>query len=270
MNTKNLTLFVQVAKTGNITQVANRLHISQPAVSMQIKRLEEEIGVPLLALIGRNISVTDAGKTFLEYAESILSLEGQLHRAMDEFREGKQGKIVIGASAAVGTYLIPPVIRSFTQTYPDIQIELVTQREDEVERLVREGNVDIGFTFKDPEEHLSLRVTRYTDDRWIGIQPLYPPESRHVFIAADTVIPEDERLGEITRLDSMEAVKHFVAEGIGYGVVLESAAFWELEFRKLLEWTEYKPWSVTVNIITRPAERLAKSIWLFLYHVRKQ
>ena len=97
MNTKHLALFEQVVKTGNITQVAKDLHVSQPAISMQLKRLKQEIGVSLFTIVGRNISVTDAGLTFLEYAKLILSLEGQIYRTMEEFRLGNRGRIVVGA-----------------------------------------------------------------------------------------------------------------------------------------------------------------------------
>ncbi|MCQ6282000.1 LysR family transcriptional regulator [Bacillus sp. EB600] len=270
MNTKHLALFAQVVKTGNITQVAKNLHVSQPAISMQLKRLEQEVGVLLFTIVGRNISVTDAGLTFLEYAESILSLEGQIYRSMEEFRIGNRGEIVIGASPVAGTYLLPKLLLSFTKTYPDILVEIETGTDEEIERSVRVGNIDVGLTLKEPEDHLAFRVTRYSQERLIGIQPSSEFTSRMILVPGDVTVPLSVELDlDIMRLDSTEAVKQFVMEGMGYGVVLESAAKLEVTNGKLLYWREYAPYPVAANVITRPAERLSKSVWFFINHLGK-
>lgn len=270
MNTKHLALFQQVVKTGNITQVAKELHVSQPAISMQLKRLEQEVGVRLFTIVGRNISVTDAGLTFLEYAESILSIEGQIFRTMEEFRVGNRGRIVLGASPIAGTYLLPKLLLSFTKTYPDITVEIETTTDDEIERLVRMGNVDIGLTLKTPEDHLAFRVTRVSQERLIGIQPSFPFNSRTILIPSDVFVPLGPEIElDTMKLDSTEAVKQFVMEGMGYGVVLESTAKLEISHGMLQFWNKFSPCPVTANVITRPAERLSKSVWFFLNHLGK-
>lgn len=270
MNTKHLALFEQVVKTGNITQVAKNLHVSQPAISMQLKRLEQEVGVPLFTIVGRNISVTDAGLTFLEYAESILSLEGQIYRSMEEFRLGNRGRIVVGASPVAGTYLLPKLLLSFTKAYPDIIVEIETGTDAEIERSVRMGNFDVGLTLKEPDDHLAFRITGYSQERIIGIQPTLAFNSRTIIIPSDVLIPIGDELDlDILRLDSTEAVKQFVMEGIGYGVVLESAAKLEVSSGELYYWRDYMPCPVVANLITRPAERLSKSVWYFLNHIGK-
>lgn len=268
MNTKHLALFEQVVKTGNITQVAKNLHVSQPAISMQLKRLEQEVGVPLFTIVGRNISVTDAGLTFLEYAESILSLEGQIYRSMEEFRLGNRGRIVVGASPVAGTYLLPRLLLSFTKKYPDIVVEIETGTDEEIERYVRLGTIDVGMTLKTPDDHLAFRVTGYSHERLIGIQPSSTFNSRTILIPGDVAIPIQEEIDlDIMRLDSTEAVKQFVMEGIGYGVVLESAVKLEVSNGKLQYWRDYTPFPVVANVITRPAERLSKSVWFFINHI---
>ncbi|WP_189655280.1 LysR family transcriptional regulator [Bacillus sp. HNG] len=270
MNTKHLSLFMQVIKTGNITQVAKDLHVSQPAISMQLKRLEQEIGVPLFTIVGRNISVTDAGLTFLEYAESILSLEGQIYRAMEEFRLGNRGRIVVGTSSVIGTYLLPKLMLSFTQAHPDIKVDLETRTDDEIERFVRMGSFDIGITLKVPEDHFSFRITRFSEDRLIGIQPPIPINNQTLLIPEDmSIILSTDLDANIIKLDSTESVKQFVMEGMGYGVILESAARFEIASDRLHPWSGYNPHHVVVNVITRPAERLSKSVWYFLNHLRK-
>ena len=293
MNTKHLALFQEVAKTGNVTQVATRMHISQPAVSMQLHRLEDELGVPLFTMIGRNIALTDAGKALLEYSESILSLEGQLYRVMNEFQAGKQGRIVVGASLGVGTYMLPDVIQSFWKMHPGIAIDLCICGEDEVEKRVRAGQLDIGFTLRSPEEHFSLRVTQFVHDELVGVKA---PEVDHVgklwiskeLAALDvtvgevgvrtTTAPMEATAAgvrtplvaelEIATLESIELVKRYVWQGLGYGVVLKSAVRCEMESGKLQPWSGYPTRPIAINIITRPAERLAQSVLIFLHHVR--
>ncbi|MFC7749066.1 LysR family transcriptional regulator [Paenibacillus thermoaerophilus] len=102
-------MFTAVAETGSITEAANRLMISQPAVSMQLKRLEQEMGVTLFSPSGRGILLTDAGKTFLEHAKRMMSMEDQLLRAMGEYREGRKGHILLGASPVVGIEPVGPI-----------------------------------------------------------------------------------------------------------------------------------------------------------------
>ncbi len=268
MNTKHLALFEQVVKTGNITQVAKDLHVSQPAISMQLKRLEQEVGVSLFTIVGRNISVTDAGLTFLEYARLILSLEGQIYRTMEEFRLGNRGRIVVGASPVAGTFLLPKLLLSFTKMYPDITVEIETGTDEEIERSVRMGNIDVGMTLKEPDDESAYRVIRYSQERLIGIQPSSSFHSRTILIPGDVTIPLGEAIDlDVMRLDSTEAVKQYVMEGMGYGVVLESAAKLEVSSGNLHYWREYPPVLIMANFITRPAERISKSVWFFLNHI---
>lgn len=270
MNTKHLSLFVQVINTGNITQVAKDLHVSQPAISMQIKRLEQEIGVPLFTTIGRNIALTDAGRIFLEYAESILSLEGQIKREMEEFRLGNRGRIVIAASPVTEAYFLPKKLLTFTDAYPDIQVDIETRTDEEIERLVQIGAVDIGLTLKFPEDYLFFRVTEFSRDRLIGVRATVPVRKQTLLIPEDNSFMLDKNPGlNIVKMSSIEAVKRFVKEGMGYGIILESAAKFEMAHGELEYWSEYTAQDVTANVITRPAERLSKSVWYFLHHIRK-
>lgn len=270
MNTKHLSLFMQVIKKGSITQVAKETYVSQPAISMQLKRLEQEVGVPLFTVVGRDIAVTDAGLTLMEYAETMLSLEGQIYRAMEEYRLGNRGKIIVAASQAVAAYLLPKFLFSFTQTYSDITVELLTRTDEEIERLVRMGSIDIGMTLQPPDDHFSFRVSPFAQDRLIGIQPSLSFHSRKMIVPRDVVSLPINNAGdmEIMHFDTTETVKQFVIQGMGYGVILESAASLELSYGRLMPWTTFTPIPVVASVITRPAERLSKSVWYFLNHLR--
>ncbi|MFB3160039.1 LysR family transcriptional regulator [Neobacillus sp. 179-J 1A1 HS] len=268
MNTNHLSLFKRVIMTGSISQVAKEIHVSQPAISMMLKRLEQDVGVPLYTIVGRNISATDAGLTLMEFAESILSLEEQIYRSMEEFRQGSRGKIVVGVSKVIGTYLLPKIILSFNEKHSNITVDLEIRADHDIESLVRLGNVDIGITLTPPKDHFSLRVRKITDDQLIGIQPPFTIDSNTIFVPSDIPIEINEQIGNQTKsIFSTEAVKHFVMEGMGYGVILKSTVELEVSCGKLKYWDGYDSYSVTTNVMTRPAERLSKSVWFFLDHL---
>jgi DNA-binding transcriptional LysR family regulator len=268
MNTNHLSLFKRVIITGSISQVAKEIHVSQPAISMMLKRLEQDVGVPLYTIVGRNITATDAGLTLLEFAESILSLEAQIYRTMEEFQHGSRGRIVVGVSQVLGTYLIPKLILSFNQKHPNIIVDLEIKGEQEIEKLVRLGSVDIGISIFPPEDHFSLRIRKISDDELIGIQPPFTLNTKRVFVPSDIPITINQPMGEqITSIYSTEAVKQFVMVGMGYGIVLKSTVDLEISCEKLKYWDDYESNLVTTNVITRPAERLSKSVWFFLEHL---
>lgn len=270
MNTNHLSLFKRVITTGNISQVAKEIHVSQPAISMMLKRLEQDVGVPLYTIVGRNITATDAGLTLLEFSESILSLEGQIYRAMEEFRQGSRGRIVVGVSQVIGTYLLPKIILAFNEKHSNITVDLEIRPDKEIEKLVRLGNIDIGLTLTPPEDHFSLRITKISNDEFIGIQPSFPIDSKKILIPTDFPFSLDEQIGVQTMsIFSTEAVKQFVMGGMGYGVILKSSVELEVSCGRLKHWDGYESFPVTINVMTRPAERLSKSVWYFLNHLRK-
>ncbi len=270
MNTRHLSLFAHVAKSGSMSKTAEELRISQPAISAQIKRLEDDLGVPLFASHGRGIRLTDAGNACLEYAEVLLGVESQLRRSMEEFHEGKRGRIIVAASGPLGTYLMPRFLSSFQQTHSGIELELQLHSDEEIARLVLNGQVDIGISLLTPKEHLSLRVTRFVEDVWIGIQSLTTTDSLQVFVSKDSHLPNmDELNASWVILDNIEAVKQFVLQGIGRGIVLRSSVTREMQSGLLKQWDDYNPQYTTTSIITRPAEKLSISLWVFMRHLQQ-
>lgn len=268
MNINHLSVFMKVINKGNISQVAKEIHVSQPAISMMLKRLEKDVKVPLYTAVGGNIIATDAGLTLMEYAESILSLEGQVYRAMEEFQQGSRGRIIVGTSQVLGTYLLPRIILLFNEKHSNITVDLEIMTDQEIENSVRSGSVDIGITLTPPEDHYTLRIRKIADNQLIGIQPPFPIKGKTILLPSDIPVLINEKIKEQTKsIFSTEAVKQFVIEGIGYGVVLKSSVKVEISCGKLKYWDDYELRSITTNVITRPAERLSKSVWFFLKHI---
>lgn len=275
MNTRTLQLFTVVASLGSITEAATRLRVSQPAVSMQLRRLEDELGVTLLTPFGRGIALTDAGRTFLEHAQTVLAAEEQMLRAMEEYREGRKGHIVLGASSFAGTYLLPGFIANFANMHTGIDLELCICPEHEIEKLVKAGQIDIGITVFPILDHLSFRVMPFCQEWWTVVQSVDEGESSRFYVAKET--PADllsmfaEQQLTISEVDSMELVKQLAIAGMGLGLVMKSAVQMELSHGILHEASHQSfPRQALLSVITRPAERLSKSIWSFLAYANSR
>ena len=112
--------FHMVAKCKSFTRAAESLGLTQPAVSLQIKSLEDECGMELFERVGKNILLTDAGKTLLLYVEKILHTMEEAKRALKEAQDPLSGEIKFGASILSGIYVIPPILGRFNREHPHV------------------------------------------------------------------------------------------------------------------------------------------------------
>ena len=118
MNIHQINIFAIAAKTLSITKTARTMNLSQPSVSIQIKDLEDSLGVRLFDRMNRRIALTDAGKVFFEYAQRLLGLIEEIDAVMKGFSAGDAGRIVLGASSTVGVYVLPRFLGEFKERYP--------------------------------------------------------------------------------------------------------------------------------------------------------
>src|SRR5262249_6893409 len=132
MNLNHLAVFHAVAQTGSMTRGAERLDISQPAVSKQVQELERVLGVHLFDRIGRRVHVSRAGEVLADYARRLFALAHEAEEAMADVRAVRRGRLVIGASTTIGSYLLPAVVAEVWRRHP------------EVELLVHVGNTERG------------------------------------------------------------------------------------------------------------------------------
>jgi DNA-binding transcriptional LysR family regulator len=112
MNLNHLAIFQAVAQAGSMTLGAERLDVSQPAVSKQVRELERALGVSLFDRVGRRVRLSQAGETLADYARRLFALAREAEEAMADVRTVRRGRLVIGASTTIGTYLLPgPALR---------------------------------------------------------------------------------------------------------------------------------------------------------------
>lgn len=147
MELRHLRSFLAVADAEHFTRAADELHVSQPALSQQVRQLEEELGTPLFDRVGRRVRLTRAGETFRTHARRILAEVTEAHAALTELEGLARGVLTAGAVQTVNAYLIPPVVSRFRKSYPGIALKVEELAADEIERGVLEGRLDFGITF---------------------------------------------------------------------------------------------------------------------------
>ncbi|GAB5100683.1 LysR family transcriptional regulator [Caballeronia insecticola] len=145
MNFTHLLAFYEVARAGSISAGAQRLHVSQPAVTREIRELEERLGVTLFDRLPRGVALTQVGNTLLEYATRIFALSEAAERELTELAGLTAGQLLIGASATVGVYLVPAVIAQFNVLFPKVTVELTVANTEQVEQGLLAHAFGLGF-----------------------------------------------------------------------------------------------------------------------------
>jgi len=124
MNFNHLRIFYESAKQLNFSKAAQRLYISQPAVSSQIKQFEESLQIKLFNKVGNKVYLSEGGKLLLEYAQKIFSIENEAEKAIRDIREVRKGTLCIGTTKTYARYLMPGYIYHFHSLYPGVTIHL--------------------------------------------------------------------------------------------------------------------------------------------------
>ncbi|GAB2528704.1 LysR family transcriptional regulator [Microbulbifer agarilyticus] len=167
---KQLRAFVAVAKTHSLAEASAQLHVSQPAISIAIRSLEDSLGGALFSRDGRQLALTPEGATFVERAQQLLNnWDNTLDAAQQRFRL-QQGQLSIAAIPAFALNQLPGLLEEFHQRYPDINIVLEDIVMERVVSAVQEGRAELGFSFR-PEDLGNLTFTTLGDDRFVAVLP---------------------------------------------------------------------------------------------------
>ena len=144
MNIRKLEIFYRTAKCLNMSQVAKDMYISQPSISQCISEIESEVDAKLFDRIGKKLYLTHEGQIFYEYTRRILNIYEEGINVVRSSKSNK-GKLVIGASTTIGTYIMPYIIHKFNQKEKDIEISMIIDNKQNIEELILNNKVDIGF-----------------------------------------------------------------------------------------------------------------------------
>lgn len=170
INRNHLALFHAVAEEGGFGRGAQRLRISQPAVSLQIAQLESILGLRLFDRVGRSVRLTQAGEELAEYARRIATLEAEAEEAMIQFTQTKRGRLRIGASSTIAAYLLPQLMCDYRARWPEIELEMSIGNSAQIQQQVLDHVVDIGLVEgAKPDEQLDIKTFR--DDQLVPVVP---------------------------------------------------------------------------------------------------
>ncbi len=191
MNFTHLFAFYEVARAGSLSGGAQRLRVSQPAVSREVKELEERLGVLLFDRLPRGVALTHAGRLLFGYAERIFTLADAARSELREVAGLAAGHLKIGASATLGVYLVPKMIAEFTTLYPKVSIELTVTNTQGVAHGVANGDFTLGFV-EGPYDEARLHARHIgSDEIVLAAAPDFRHHSRQLFardLAAQMVI----------------------------------------------------------------------------------
>ena len=127
----------------SFTRAAEKLYITQPALSLCIKKVETEFGYPIFERSGKDVTPTPIGEKYIKAIEDVMKIQNRLYTEMDDILHLKNGKIRIGSTAFVTSYILPDILKSFKDKFPDIQISMVVMESGELENCLEENDVDI-------------------------------------------------------------------------------------------------------------------------------
>jgi len=145
MDTNTLQAFLTVANTNSFSIAAEKLFITQPAVSKRIAALESELNTHLFDRIGRSISLTEAGRTLLPRAQRVIAEIEDSKRAVSNLSGKVEGRLSVGTSHHIGLHRLPPILRNYTLQYPDVELDLRFMDSEQACAAVLHGDLEIGI-----------------------------------------------------------------------------------------------------------------------------
>ena len=239
LNPDQLKTLIEVVEHGGFSAAARRLHLSQPAVSLQVRELEDRLGVKLVERIGKRAYASAAGAELIGHARLIGSASDRAVEAMRRFKDGWLGRERLGASATALTYRLPPVLRSLRERYPNLELVVSTGSTTGVIERMLENRIDIGLVTL-PVQEKTLTVIRVLDDELVAILPpgergaglaiaakelaRYPlimefKRARTAKLVSDWLAAQGQVIRPAMEIESIEAITQCVGAGLGAAIV---------------------------------------------------
>ncbi|KVL11607.1 LysR family transcriptional regulator [Burkholderia ubonensis] len=186
MNFTHLAAFYAVVETGSVTAASERLHVSQPALTREIRELEERLGATLFDRLPRGMQPTEAGRLLADYAAQIFALANAAEAAVGEFAGLTRGQLGIGSSRTIGVYLLPAVLNEFRTRYPGITVDLRISNSENIESAVLANERQIGM-IEGPYDSAAFDAAVIRRDALIAVTAPTHPLARKRQLTADAI-----------------------------------------------------------------------------------
>lgn len=249
MELDQITAFLEVARNRSFSRAAEKLYRTQPAISAQIRALEQECGHKLFDRLGRRIFLTPPGEVLFEYGERLVAMHREALQRVREAHGTAAGKLVVGANEATCLYVLPQVFSEYKRKHPQVGINIYRNFSHKILQKMAENQVDLGIVTL-PVVHNNLKVIPFfEDDLWVvlppshrlakrsslkleevAVEPLIFPKGGHTRELLEKLFRKHrDRLQISMELASVETIKKFV--GAGLGISLLSRSYAEMEVR---------------------------------------
>jgi len=292
LNLTELKIFVTAAEEMNFSKAAQRLHLSQSAVSQNIRSLEKEYDIALFIRRGRSVRLSEAGQTILPMAKDLLDTSRLLEDSLHNLHGQIGGMITIGCSTASGKYLLPNIVASFRKEYPQVRANINVLSQKSVINRVIEEKYCIGVLSKKAENNL-LEYQPFYEDRVILVVPpdhpwgkygkalpsdlidqpliLREPTSGTREVMLEGLKPHGitiDNLNIVMEVGNAEAIEIAVEEGIGIAFLSELAAARALKLGRIkrveLEGVDLQRTLYAIRHLSMPNTRAQNLFWDFV------
>ena len=275
----DIALFIHIAEAQNLTHGAERAYLSVPSASTRIKNVEDRLHVKLLYRNSQGVTLTPAGKAFLSHGLEIIHQIDKLYGNLQDFARGVKGNLRLFGSTTCVTVFLPPILRNYLATHPDVGIDIQERLSQDIVRAVGDGTADIGIV-SDTVSTVGLQVFPFHSHRYVLVT-----SEDHVLASAGPVNFEDtlnfDYVGPVVgsvmhqflkqaaarchqpirtrvQVNGFEALCRMVEGGIGIGIVPEPAALQYAETMKIRLLQLNDQWAFrTLQICVKNREELS-------------
>lgn len=256
MDLAQLEIFLCIADEKSFSRAAEKMLRTQPALSIAIKRLEEELGETLFDRSSKSGTLTEAGKILYSYAQKMINLRDEARESIGELRGMFRGRLTIGANESTSLYVLPALLLEYRKRHPQIKIEVFRNVSERIPLEVIERNLDFGFLSYDPMRPALQSLEVHRDELVLVVPPKHRLAGRkqatvkelgeEQFVAHNVKTPSRTRIFELfaqhrtplnicIELATLETIKDFVIQNVGIAILPRLAVQSEIESGQLIE-----------------------------------
>jgi DNA-binding transcriptional LysR family regulator len=244
MNFDQVRTIIEIAKHNSFSRAADHLYRTQPAISKQVRSLEQELGQRLFDRTGKQVELTPAGRILLEHCLQLAELRRQAQEAIERLRHVPRGRLAVGANEATSLYVLPPVFAEFRRRYPEVRVRIHRNFTRKLVERVLNNTLDFAVVSLPVEEKELAVLPVFRDELAVIVPPKHPlAAQRSVTIEQlaehRLIVPRTGRTRALfeglfasrgleprisLELASVEAIKKFVSAGLGVSLISRSFA----------------------------------------------
>lgn len=243
MDILNIRAFLMVTETRSFSRAAEKLFITQPAISKRISTLEFALDCQLFDRLGKNVQLTQAGEALVPSYQRIITELDETQRIISNLRTQVSGHLKFGTSHHIGLHRLPPVLRRYTKRYPEVELDIQFMDSEQAASLILKGSIELALitlpdaienplttipVWSDPMEcvvandHVLAKQRTVTREQLAEHGVLIQSHSTHTRNIIDNALNLDENIKIIMESNYLETIKAMIQNGLGWGILPQS------------------------------------------------